>query len=106
MFRTIRFKTTGLEVLDGPDSAVPPGDGELCWIDLQPPDDADLKLLQDRFGFHPLAIEDCVTEIQRAKVDEYGNYLFLVMHAMRVTQQDGTVSRPPSWACFLASAIS
>ena len=87
MFRTIRFKSAGLEVLEGPDSAVPPGDGEMCWIDLQPPDDADLKLLQQRFGFHPLAIEDCATEIQRAKVDEYGNHLFLVTHSMRVTQQ-------------------
>jgi magnesium transporter len=87
MFRTIRFKTAGLEVLDGPDSAVPPREGEMCWIDLQPPDDADLKLMQKRFGFHPLAIEDCAAEIHRAKVDEYGNHLFLVTHSMRVTER-------------------
>src|SRR5271166_4801364 len=86
MFRTIRFKSAGLEVLEGPDSALPPGDGETCWIDLQPPDQADLKLLQQRFAFHPLAIEDCTTAIQRAKVDEYGNHLFLVAHSMSVTE--------------------
>src|SRR5277367_1489047 len=86
MFRTIRFKSAGLEVLEGPDSAVPPREGEMCWIDLQPPEDNDLKLLQQRFGFHPLAIEDCAAEMHRAKVDEYGNHLFLVTHSMKVTE--------------------
>jgi len=86
MFRTIRFNHAGLELLEGIDSAVPPADGETRWIDLQPPDDAALKLLQQRFGFHPLAIEDCITAIQRAKVDEYGNHLFLVTHSMKVAE--------------------
>jgi magnesium transporter len=82
MLRTIRFSSTGPSVLEGDDNAVPPRDGEMCWIDLQPADQASLQLLQQRFGFHPLAIEDCVTPIERAKVDEYGNHLFLVMHSM------------------------
>jgi len=64
---------------------MPPREGESCWIDLQPFDDASLQLLQQRFDFHPLAIEDCSSSIQRAKVDEYGNHLFLVTHSMSAT---------------------
>jgi magnesium transporter len=86
MFRTIRFKSAGPEVFEGADSAAPPGNGEMCWIDLQPPDEADLKLLQQRFGFHPLAIEDSATANRRAKVDEYGNHLFIVTHSISVSE--------------------
>ncbi len=85
MFRTIRFSSTGSSVLEGDDNAVPPRDGETCWIDLQHADEASLQLLQQRFGFHPLAIEDCIIPTERAKVDEYGNHLFLVMHSISVT---------------------
>ncbi|MBI4758661.1 MAG: magnesium/cobalt transporter CorA, partial [Chloroflexi bacterium] len=34
-------------------------------------------------GFHPLAIEDCRTQNQRPKLEEYPGYLFLVLHAPR-----------------------
>jgi magnesium transporter len=86
MFRTIRIKGAEVELLEGPAGATPPADGEMRWIDLQPPDAASLELLQQRFGFHPLAIEDCSTSIERAKVDEYGNHLFLVTHSMSVAE--------------------
>jgi magnesium transporter len=84
MFRTIRFSSAGMEVLEGSDHALPPRDAEMCWIDLQPADDTSLQLLQQRLGFHPLAIEDCTSSNQRAKVDEYGNHLFLVTHSMSI----------------------
>jgi magnesium transporter len=87
MFRTILTKSTGLEVLEGDDGALPPGDGEMRWIDLQPADEASLQLLRQRFGFHPLAIEDCTTSNERAKVDEYENHLFLVTHSMSIAEQ-------------------
>ena len=86
MFRTILIKRGGLEVLEGDDSALPPGDGEVCWIDLQGPVEADLQLLRQRFEFHPLAIEDCISSNERAKVDEYGDHLFVVTHSMTITE--------------------
>jgi magnesium transporter len=86
MLRTIRIRPGGLEVLDGVDHATPPSDGEMCWIDLQPTDDAALQLLQQRFGFHPLAIDECARANAHAKLDEYGTHLFLVMHSMSMTE--------------------
>jgi magnesium transporter len=34
------------------------------------------------FHFHPLAVEDCLTPSDRAKVEEYEGYVFLVLHAV------------------------
>ena len=101
MFRAIRFKGAGPEVLEGADSAVPPRDGEMCRIDLQPPDDASLQLLQQRFGFHPLAIEDCTTSNQRAKVDEYGNHLFLMTHSMSLNDHGRQAIKTVELGAFL-----
>ena len=64
----------------GPEAAVMPKKGEVCWIDLENFDEKDLALLQQRFGFHPLAIEDCANRKQRPKIDEYDGHLFVVIH--------------------------
>src|SRR4051794_9941762 len=43
----------------------------MFWLDIILPDDADLKLLDEVFGFHPLAIEDSVEYTQRPKIERY-----------------------------------
>jgi magnesium transporter len=53
------------------------------WVDLEASSDEEAKLVLDGvFGFHPLAIEDCLTVSERPKADEYETYLFLVVHAV------------------------
>lgn len=55
-----------------------PTKGTPCqWLDLDAPTEADLAFLAREFQFHPLAIEDCRNFNQRAKVESYGDYLFL-----------------------------
>ena len=51
------------------------------WLDVQRPTQKDMQLLERCFSFHPLAIEDSMTTIQRPKIDRYDNYLFIVLHA-------------------------
>lgn len=51
------------------------------WVDVQKPSQKDMQFLRDHFSFHPLAIEDCMTTIQRPKIDRYETYLFIVLHA-------------------------
>jgi magnesium transporter len=60
------------------DLAEPPSGGAVAWFDLTAPTEADLALLGERFGFHPLALEDCLHEDQRPKAEEYGDHLFVV----------------------------
>jgi magnesium transporter len=53
------------------------------WVDLENPTEQETKdLLEGVFSFHPLAIEDCVTLSERPKVDEYENYVFMVIHCV------------------------
>ena len=37
-------------------------------------------MLAERFGWHPLDLEDVLSKRQRPKVDEYPDYLFGVLH--------------------------
>ena len=55
-------------------------DGYLIWVDLQDPTDADYKLLETLFGFHPLSIEDCKNFTPIPKIDEFDEYIFLIFH--------------------------
>src|SRR5918997_4164539 len=62
----------------------------LRWINIERPRPADQAWLQERFEFHPLDYEDVLSRNQRPKVDEYDDYLFIVLHFPRY---DKTVSR-------------
>ena len=50
----------------------------IMWVDLTAPSDKESFVLTHDFKFHPLAIEDVISEVPRPKLDDYGNYLFLV----------------------------
>ncbi len=66
--------------------------GGLSWINVSQPTRDDLEYLQDHFEFHPLDFEDLLSKVQRPKLDEYDDYLFMVLHfpvfdkRLRVTQ--------------------
>ncbi|HXG77447.1 MAG TPA: magnesium transporter CorA family protein [Gaiellaceae bacterium] len=54
----------------------------LTWVNVVAPDVATAQRLAERFGWHPLDVEDIVSKRQRAKVDSYeeDGYLFAVLH--------------------------
>lgn len=83
MFRVIRAASgSSAAEFSGADALIHCAEADLCWVDLQGFDDHDLSLLQQTFGFHPLAIEDCKHQGQRPKLAEYENYLFIILHSM------------------------
>ncbi|MBE2212741.1 MAG: magnesium/cobalt transporter CorA [Opitutaceae bacterium] len=59
------------------------------WVDLENPTDEEIKqVLEGVFGFHPLAIEDCVTPSSLPKIEDYEDYLFIVTHAVDFTRTE------------------
>jgi magnesium transporter len=71
----------------GPVSAPPSlpaelGAAGLTWINLDAPSLTHAQELADRFGWHPLDVEDVMSKRQRPKVDDYADegYLFGVLH--------------------------
>ncbi len=58
------------ELLSRPDHVV--------WVDMSQPTDEESYILTHDFKFHPLSIEDVLTEMSRPKVDDYEDYIFVV----------------------------
>ena len=54
----------------------------LTWVNVVGPDLETANMLSERFGWHPLDVEDIVSKRQRPKVDDYeeDGYLFIVLH--------------------------
>jgi magnesium transporter len=53
---------------------------KLTWLIIDGHKPATLRKLQRKHKFHDLDIEDCLSATERPKIDEYDNYLFLVLH--------------------------
>jgi magnesium transporter len=52
----------------------------LTWVHLTAPTSEEATELAERFGWHPLDLEDVLSKRQRPKVDEYPEYLFAVLN--------------------------
>jgi magnesium transporter len=64
----------------------------LRWINIERPRHADQAWLEERFDFHPLDYEDVFSRNQRPKVDEYEDYLFIVLHFPRYDKRMGRLN--------------
>ena len=63
-------------------------DGTLVWLDMEDPNEAKLRMLQEEFSLHPLAVEDSLHRNQRAKVEVYENHFMLVVHSIRLDGEE------------------
>ena len=70
----------------------------LRWVNIERPRSVDQAWLEERFEFHPLDYEDVFSRNQRPKVDEYDDYLFIVLHFPRYDKSVGRLNAasPPS----------
>ncbi len=50
------------------------------WIHIESPRTADRDWLEEHFDFHPLDYEDVYSRNQRPKLDQYDDYVFIVLH--------------------------
>lgn len=55
----------------------------LLWVDMEAPSEADDHVLLDVFHFHPLTVEDCRANRHHPKVEEFPDYLYFIVHALR-----------------------
>lgn len=86
MIRILHFTSAGGIHTDVAPEALPEllqDTGGLLWLDLrEEPPEACTPILRDVFGFHPLAIDDALEESHVPKIDDWGEYLYLVLHAV------------------------
>lgn len=62
----------------------------LLWVDLGAEASAACRpILEDIFGFHPLAVDDALEETHVPRVDDWGSYLYLSVRAIDPRQDPG-----------------
>lgn len=55
----------------------------LLWVDFEgEPDGTPTEILAEQFGFHPLSIEDALTQCHLPKLDDWTSYLYIVLHTL------------------------
>jgi magnesium transporter len=76
--------------------------GRITWVNIEKPVLEDMNYLRQRFPFHPLDLEDCLSRIERPKIDEYDDYLFLIMQ-FPIFDTSSRVSRPAEVDLFIGA---
>ena len=62
----------------------------LTWLNIEAPTETETAWLAEHHEFHPLDLEDVLSRRrQRAKIDEYADYLFIVLHFPRFDKRTG-----------------
>jgi magnesium transporter len=80
---TVDAETPNVEIIEAPG---------LRWLHIERPQPADRAWLEEHFDFHPLDYEDVFSRNQRPKVDEYPEYLFVVLHFPRFDKSVGRLN--------------
>ncbi len=68
-------------------------DETLLWVDLTDPSSDEFQLIEEKFGFHPLAMEDAARRHQRPKVEVYDGFLFMVFYELYLVDGHPTSSQ-------------
>jgi magnesium transporter len=63
--------------------------GAVVWFDMCQPTAPDLAAISEELGLHPLAVEDCVAEHQRPKLDRYQSHLFVTAYSVSLNTTSG-----------------
>ncbi len=61
--------------------------GATSWINIQQPGVAEMQYLKERFNFHQLTLDDCLSVVQMPKLDQFEDHIFLVLHFPRFNKE-------------------
>jgi magnesium transporter len=73
---------------------------KLTWFYIEKPTPNEVAFLAQRFHFHHLDLDDVLSRIQRPKIDEYEDYLFMVLH-FPVFDKQNRITRPSEMDIFI-----
>lgn len=74
--------------------------GKLTWVYIEAPSINEVKFLEQRFNFHPLNLDDVLSRLQRPKIDEYEDHLFIVLH-FPVFYKENRITKPSEVDIFI-----
>lgn len=73
------------------------------WVDIDNRKPEEVALLSDVFQFHPLAIQDSLNPDSRVKIEEYSNFLILIVRTVAFLEdtEDPYDIETVNFTCFL-----
>jgi magnesium transporter len=54
------------------------------WVVMDADGEEEREVLQDVLGIHPLLVDDAFNSAQSPKVEDHGNYMYLILHGLRI----------------------
>jgi magnesium transporter len=66
-------------------------EGTFVWLGVVEPSDEEFKAIAAEFGLHELAVEDAVRAHQRPKVEDYGDFIHVVLKTVRYVDPDEVI---------------
>lgn len=85
-------RKSGLKLADIPldqvSEALAESTDHFVWVGLHEPDLVEMKLVDDEFDLHELAMEDATRPQHRSKIEAYGETLFVVVRTARLENDD------------------
>lgn len=73
---------------------------DLVWVNIEQPAKREIEYLAQTYSFNQLDLDDCLSRRQRPKIDEYGDYIFVVLHFPK-WHKDVQIARPSQVAMFI-----
>ncbi len=73
----------------------------LTWVNIERPTERETEYLAKHYPFHPLHLDDCLSRIQRPKIDESEDYIFIVLH-FPVFHREPHVTAPSQVSIFIS----
>jgi magnesium transporter len=71
------------------------------WIEIAKPTRDEMKKLAERFPFHELNLEDCLSKIQIPKIDRYEDHVFVIVNFPTLEKE--RIPRSSQLAAFIGS---
>ena len=66
-----------------------PGPDDFDWVGLVEPNAAEMHWVSERYGLHPLAVEDALTPRHAPKAEPYGKQLFIIARTAAMGEGEG-----------------
>jgi magnesium transporter len=72
----------------------------LTWIDVMKPNRDKINILAQKYPFHELNLEDCLSKIQIPKIDKYQDHMFVILH-FPTTEKGDNIPRFSQLSIFI-----
>jgi magnesium transporter len=73
----------------------------LTWVNVIQPTRDKIDILAQRYPFHELNLDDCLSKIQIPKIDKYQDHMFIILHFPTTIKKEENVSRFSQLSIFI-----